>query len=44
MLLGGIYPLPPEIAVAGEEKAVATGNHDPQGSGHAVVLLKARSA
>ena len=44
MLLGGIYPLPPEIAVEGEERVVATGNHDPQGSGHAVVLLKARSA
>lgn len=44
MLLGGIYPLPSEIGVEGEEGAVATGSHDLHGPGQAVILLKANSA
>lgn len=44
MLLGGIYPLPAEVAVEGDVSAAATGKHDPRGPGEAVILLKPPSA
>ena len=44
MLLGGIYPLPPEVVAAAGEAAAANRNDDGRGAGQAVVLLKARSA